>query len=185
MKIACLGWGSLIWDRRDLNICSEWYEDGPSLPIEFARESTDGRMTLVLTKETKESTSLWAILEESDIETAKANLAKREGIADKNIRYSVGYWDSNSGEFHGCCSKQISEWAMRKELDGVVWTNLKYGFRSGRDTLPTIKEVFDHFDSLSSEKKLKAEQYVRKTPVQVRTAFREKLEEKLDWFPEI
>ncbi len=185
MKIACLGWGSLIWDPKDLRISSEWYEDGPNLPIEFARESIDGRMTLVLTKEAKESASLWAVLEESDIKTAKANLAKREGIVDKNIRYSIGYWDSYSDEFHGCCSKRISEWAIRKELDGVVWTNLKYGFRSGRDTLPTINEVIDHFDNLSSEKKLIAEQYVRKAPVQIRTAFREELENKLGWSPEI
>lgn len=47
MKIACLCWGSLIWDderNKDFNKCLEgnsfppsWKEGGPFLPIEFAR----------------------------------------------------------------------------------------------------------------------------------------------------
>lgn len=184
MKIACLGWGSLIWDPRNLRACSEWYKDGPKLPIEFARESRNGRMTLVLVEETKESPSLWTVLEASDIEAAKANLAEREGITDKNIRFSIGYWSSNLCESHGRYSKQISEWAKNKELDGVVWTNLKYGFQSSRDALPTINEVINHFRCLPYEKKLMAEEYVRKTPAQVRTVFREKIEIELGWLPE-
>ncbi len=37
MKIAILGWGSLIWDRRDLQIAGDWQQGGPVLPIEFSR----------------------------------------------------------------------------------------------------------------------------------------------------
>jgi len=45
-KIIVLGWGSLIWDPRELKIKnSEWQKDGPNLPIEFARISQDGRLT--------------------------------------------------------------------------------------------------------------------------------------------
>jgi len=45
MKIAILGWGSLIWDARLLSINTTlfdngWSSDGPDLPIEFSRVST-------------------------------------------------------------------------------------------------------------------------------------------------
>lgn len=54
MKIACLGWGSLIWNPGDLKIKTEdWFSGGPILPIEFVRISTDKRVTLVIDEESK------------------------------------------------------------------------------------------------------------------------------------
>ena len=48
MKIFFLGWGSLIWFPDNLSKKGEWYRDGPCLPVEFARISNNGRLTLVL-----------------------------------------------------------------------------------------------------------------------------------------
>ena len=48
MKIAVLTWGSLVWERRELQAASDFVADGPLLPIEFCRISRDGRLTLVL-----------------------------------------------------------------------------------------------------------------------------------------
>jgi hypothetical protein len=48
MKIAVIGWGSLIWCPGSLRIQTAWHNDGPSLPIEFARILKDGRLTLVI-----------------------------------------------------------------------------------------------------------------------------------------
>src|ERR1019366_6602671 len=42
MNIAVIGWGSLIWSLRTLQIEPSGHTGGPMLPIEFARESTDG-----------------------------------------------------------------------------------------------------------------------------------------------
>lgn len=52
MAIAILGWGSLIWCPGNLRIRGPWRHDGPVLPIEFARISADGRLTLVVHRST-------------------------------------------------------------------------------------------------------------------------------------
>lgn len=49
MKIAILGWGSLIWDPRALRtVGKKWSDGGPTLKIEFSRISSDDRLTLVI-----------------------------------------------------------------------------------------------------------------------------------------
>ena len=52
MKIAILGWGSLLWDRQaefDKHH-DDWQFDGPSLQLEFSRvsESRKDALTLVV-----------------------------------------------------------------------------------------------------------------------------------------
>ena len=62
MKIACIGWGSLIWNSGVLKIRNKWYEDGPILPIEFSRISDDGRVTLIIDKSGTPVRTLWALM---------------------------------------------------------------------------------------------------------------------------
>lgn len=185
MKIACLGWGSLIWEPKELEgyISSEWHADGPDLPVEFARESGGNRITLVLVEGAKCSPSLWAMLNVANIDDAKSALAKRENITDRNIKYSIGFWDAHSKEMHGKCAGVISQWAIEKGLDGVVWTNLKAGIGTGKknDVAPTLDDVIKYFNDLDDC--ASAEEYVRKTPAQVRTEFRGGIEEQLEWYP--
>ena len=88
MKIAILGWGSLLWQPKNLQFDKEtgWSANGPFLPIEFARISKDGRLTLVITpKETKEVKTYFAISSYETVEEAVLNLAVREGSGRKQI----------------------------------------------------------------------------------------------------
>ncbi len=80
MTIACLGWGSLIWDPRELPVLRTWFEDGPLLPIEFARESDDGRITLVLAEDQPLVRSRWALMNVADRAAAREAVRRREGI---------------------------------------------------------------------------------------------------------
>ena len=79
MKIACLGWGSLIWDPRDLP-AQEWQNDGPRLPIEFSRVSKDGRVTLVVDVAGRSVPTLWTLLATENLESGIAQLAAREQV---------------------------------------------------------------------------------------------------------
>lgn len=177
--------GSLIWDARELPLNTSWHDDGPFLPIEFARESADGRITLVLIDSKDTVMSLWVLMNVDNINEAKSALAHREGISDKNIKYSIGFWDKSSEQCHGKSSSEIKSWEKKKNLDGVVWTNLKYGFKESRDDMPEYTQILSHLQALSTEQSIIAEEYVRKTPIQVNTEYRARLETDLKWLPDI
>ena len=93
MRIGCISWGSLIWDPRDLQVASAWSSDGPRLPVEFARQADNGRITLVLVPETEHRvTTLWAELRHNDLEAAIQNIDRREGIPPENWPSLIGVW---------------------------------------------------------------------------------------------
>ncbi len=74
MKIACIGWGSLVWQPKDLIIQNEWHSDGPMLPVEFIRQSENGRLTLVITQNATPVRTLWALMSTTEIEQARRSL---------------------------------------------------------------------------------------------------------------
>lgn len=179
MVYCCLGWGSLFWDPRSLPLCSDWHDDGPLLPVEFARQSADGRITLVVTPDTADIQVLWAELAVTSIEEARDALAEREGISSKYINRSVGCWSkddqSTRSKIH-----VIEDWADKKGFAGVVWTALKPKF-GGELKTPTSTDIMAYLDGLRGETRTKAEEYVRKTPKQIATPYRELIVEKFGW----
>jgi hypothetical protein len=149
MTIACLGWGSLVWNPDSLILASEWRTDGPAIPVEFARQSNNGRMTLVITPGAPDVTVLWATLAVDDIEKAKAELALREGITPRNIPSGIGYW-TQAGASRGPEGVAIGTWARALGHDGVVWTACGPGFRAS--TEPQAKLRSSHILPVSQER---------------------------------
>lgn len=180
MKIACLGWGSLTWDPKDLPIQKHWFEDGPMIPVEFARESSRGRITLVLTPGATSVRSLWAIMDSQELEAAKEALRVREGIGYKKYPNGIGTW--KTGEPSPELIPNLSEWSASRGVDAVVWTALppELGDLGG---VPTENQIIDYLSSRTGDEKTSAQEYVEKAPKQIDTAYRRKIEKVLGWAP--
>jgi hypothetical protein len=179
MIIACIGWGSLIWDPRELPIQRQWFNDGPFVKLELARRSKDDRITLVIENTAAPVRTLWAVMDTSDLHKARRALQQREGIPDKNSELHVGHW--TAGDASPQEIPDISRWAQSHSLDAVVWTALPPKFELERT--PSIAEVLIHLRSLGGCKRDNAERYIRLAPRQIDTAYRRRIEAELGWSP--
>jgi len=177
MRIACIGWGSLVWSPGVLRCEGEWHLNGPLLPLEFARTSKDGRLTLVLMDGAALVPSLWVELDYADPESTRQALAGREGSSP----LSVGLWPGPAPRY-AVGAVDIAGWAESKALDAVVWTALPPKFAGEDRKAPDSGQAaVDYLLGLDAESFAKAREYVEKAPAQVRTAFRSAFEERLGW----
>ena len=170
MLIACLAWGSLVWDPGELPVRREWFADGPLLPIEFAGRSGNGRVTLVLLDKAPVVRSLWALMSISDLQGAKEALADREKMTSKIKTENIGFW-SGKLKSDGVGVEEIEEWANRVGVDAVVWTALGPKFGSENKYSPDLADkVIEYLRSLSYVKGQNAERYIRQAPRQIWSA---------------
>ena len=176
--VACLGWGSLVWDSRELAIQHQWFDDGPLIHVEFARQSQDGRITLVLVETENLVRSLWAVMDATELGSAKTNLREREGIPEKNEEKHIGSW--SAGQPSPALIPKLSEWAIAHGIAHVVWTNLPPKFNSA-ETTPSVEQVVEYLGDLTGAKRIVAERYVRFAPKQIDTAYRRRIEAALHW----
>jgi len=177
--IACLGWGSLIWDPRELPIQRYWFEDGPFLPIEFVRQSNDGRFTLVINPQSEPVRSLWSVMDSADLGAAKEALRLREGIGSGHPDW-IGTW--LKGQPAADTMPRIAEWASAHQVDGVVWTALPSRF-NGQPVVPTEEQVVTYLGALRGSARENAERYVRSAPKQIDTKYRRRFEAEFGWTP--
>lgn len=106
MKIACLAWGSLIWKSAPLELASIWQGDGPRLPIELVRVGDEGEL----------ATTLWAVLQQSNLASAR-ELLRQRGQIDVDRPEWIGSFPS---QFVYPCKESIAEWLRAKRLDAVI-----------------------------------------------------------------
>lgn len=180
VRIVCLGWGSLIWDPRDLKAAQDWYTSGPVLPIEFSRQSNDGRLTLVIDELAEPVPVLWSPMNCLEIDEAIESLRLRERIPEHRVA-SIGRLKI-SDNVNTATETTILQWAKANYIEAVVWTSLKPRFQ-GQDQRPTIEQALDYLKSLKGKLGQTAEEYIRKTPTQINTAFRRAIEKEFGWTP--
>lgn len=155
-QIACLGWGSLVWDPRELSIRSAWFEDGPFIAVDFLRQSKDGRMTLVLDNSATPVRSLWAQMD------------------------ATGSWSVGSpSPVH---MVDLDAWAQARGVQHVVWTALTAKF-GGEDRTPGEQEILGYLRGLTGAARDNAERYIRRAPRQIDTPLRRRIVAELNWSP--
>mgnify|MGYP003575943493 CR=1 FL=1 len=172
MKIACIGWGSLVWDPGVLRCAGAWRSDGPELPIEFARTSKNGRLTLVITPSAQTVPTLWTEVDYALPEDAQSALAAREG----SPIHAIGLWPGPAPRY-AVGADQIVSWAVAQNIGAVVWTALrpKFGGEDGRAP-ESAAAAIAYLRGLDSETLPKALAYIKSAPSQVQTGFRAALE---------
>ncbi len=187
MKIACLGWGSLIWDKsRELSIVDdEWFPDGPRMPLEFARISwipeIEGgrRLTLVIRPHSDVSRTLYAISSKGSLVGAVSDLMLREGTTDLQ---NIGYYNfDNKKQSIRRCEHQIKaellEWNQSKDFNAVVWTDLGPNFYSKLEKPLSLENIRKFLKSLPRNEFRSARDYILNTPSQIQTSLRSGLED--------
>ena len=178
MKIACLGWGSLIWDPRELPIQREWFKDGPFAPIEFSRQSSDRRITLVIDPIASVVRVLWAHMVPTNLQAAKEALRDRENIGSKDWEAKIGAWQQgNSGPV---IMPDLPKWAEARGVEAAIWTALRPKFNN-EDISPSAEQVITYLRSLSGTARDNAKRYIERAPRQIDTEYRRQIEAALGW----
>lgn len=90
--IVYLAWGSLVWEPGDLPLTDDWRGDGPEVRVEFVRQSSNKRLTLVLTPSADPLPSLWTCFAGEDVAVAREHLRLREKIPKRNREIHIGSW---------------------------------------------------------------------------------------------
>lgn len=179
MRIACIGWGSLVWKPGVLRCLGPWQSRGPELPIEFTRTSQDGRLTLVLTEGAAPAPTRFVALGYATAEQAQEALAGREGSGID----SIGLWPGPAPK-NTVGAEAIAAWGQVNGFDAVVWTALKPKFAGVIGQAPADAEaVLAYLRELDLDTLQRAREYIVRAPAEVRTPFRAAIEAGLGWLP--
>ena len=171
MRIAVLGWGSLIREPRDLPIVGGWRHRGPRLPIELSRMShTRGHLTFVIDPRHKRLLpTRYALLRLDRVADAVSALAAREGCPPRRI----GYVTAKRGARHRSRTGQwrgVQKWLERYGLDAAVWTDLPP--QPGRFTVDAAIRRWKRWPQLV---RAAAREYVNMAPAEIDTELRRRL----------
>jgi hypothetical protein len=177
MKIAVLGWGSLISCPGDLSLTGGWQTGGPVLKIEFSRISADGRLTLVIDPiHGSEVNTLYAESTHEHLEDAVCNLMSREGTSRNNVGVVSKRVSENRGCNHPEVLPAMQEWLNASSFDAVIWADLKSNFQEKRHTSFSTHDAYKYLESLPPVCKENARKYIKQAPPQTSTALRQHLE---------
>jgi hypothetical protein len=181
MKIAVLGWGSLLWDPRELHLATPFELTGPSLPIEFCRVSKNHRLTLIIDEDYGTLCQTYAATSGfEDLDAAIENLAKREGMtrsADVGFVEAAGPARSRlATERHPHAVETIADWALHAGYDAAIWTALDTHFKRDSGEPFSVNAAMRFLEGLAendAEAFARALEYIRRAPAATQTPLRD------------
>ena len=195
MKIAILGWGSLLWEKttdkaKEFNEHhSGWNPDnyaGPCLKLEFSRisKTRNGALTLVLYYEDGGRCRVaYAFSKRKRPEDAICDLRCREGTG----LHKIGCYFVNSPgktrwvDAHPDARNAIAEWAREHGILVVIWTGLESNFKKRKSERFSVDAATRHLQNLGAMDKEKAAEYIWRAPPFIDTPLRKKLQS-APWF---
>jgi hypothetical protein len=186
MKIAVIAWGSLIWDPRELQVVGAFKPNGPILPLEFARISKDGRLTLAFTKKYGTPCKTYSARSKFNaIGDAVDNLYLRETgkplnmaeFSKNNNKYpeAVSWYIRGSKCPNEAQYKTMKAWLEQRNMsdyDAVIWTSLKMKFYDKAKTTFSPKNAIRYLRKLTPEERARAIEYIDNAPPEIRTHVR-------------
>lgn len=175
MRIACLGWGSLIWKSGALPVEGNWQQDGPSVPVEFSRISDGGELATAICLNATPVPVLWAWLAEDDLARACRALKAREAIPDERTD-GVG-----SMIVPARPAGMLAEWASARKIDVLIWTALPARSAAIEGRIPSQAEALAYLTSLSGDTLAHARDYIEQVPAQIDTPGRRAIVQKFGW----
>lgn len=180
MRFAVIGWGSLIWDPRELAVAGEFSLTGPSLPIEFCRVSGNDRpprrLTLVIDDDIGAQFQTYIALSGlGDLAAARENLRQREGLPSLNsVGFAVKGGASNplAAKRHPKALTAIEAWLAASDFDAVIWTALANNFAERAGEAFSVEAAIRFLESQPADHLPRALEYVRNAPEPVQTPVR-------------
>jgi hypothetical protein len=160
------------------SLSGDWRNDGPRLPIEFARISKGKHLTLVLVPRRKLITTYWAESGCATLENAIENLRARESTPDVE---NIGYVSVDRGQRarFAIYVPRLRMWMKKRSLRAVIWTDLEANSQKETRKKLTPKAAVDYLKAQDDTVRGEAADYVRLAPSQTRTPLRPHLEREL------
>lgn len=132
LRIAVLGWGSLLWDPRGLRVATAWELTDLVLPLEFSRISGGNRLTLVIdTEKGIDCHVYYALSSFRELDDAVADLMEREQTDDQNNIAIVRADRQATDPLH----ERTRRWTTRRGLHATIWSAFGPNFQSKSKTL--------------------------------------------------
>jgi hypothetical protein len=163
------------------------------LPIEFARISDDGRLTLVIHAGSQEQPTpaqrtYWALSEFENLKDARRNLKSRERTSLKHI-HSLTADGQREGAVDGDISARIRDWLTdHKDLHAAIWTGLPSNWDKkpggGEFSVEGAVQYLIELECARDEAKTayeRAFEYVTNAPSQIKTPVREIMRKERAW----
>jgi len=178
VKVAIIGWGSLVWKPEPLLIVGNFEPTTLHLPIEICRISKNKTLTLAIDGTCGKLCPVYVATSGFDkLSDSIKDLREREETNRKNIGFVdlLAEQRSASAQSRGFKTVEIIKlWAMESGYDAAVWTALSSNFAETdkANEAFSIDAAIRYLERLNDETLDCALNYIRRAPAQVQTPVR-------------